>query len=261
MKTVLYACTHLDYDQIFSPLAATPGVEFVLFADRKPRFVRGWRWRPLPPQTTGMSQAMVNRFCKFFPHRLFPEADCTIYVDANTLILANLQPLIDEFLASGAAIGLFPHKQRSDIFEELDYGLKVGKIPPSDAAKGQAQLRRYLAEGLPRDHVLTENAIIFRRQGDPALEAAMDLWWSEMEAHTRRDQLSLPYVLHKTNLSRKVWDWNYKQPNPYFHRYMHRRKISDNINVYVKNLSFRGGPYRILGRAIHRVARTARNGL
>ena len=235
MRTVLYACTNLDYDQIFTPVAMTPGVDFVLFADRRPRFVSGWQWRPLPAAAAGLSPTMVNRFAKFFPHRIFPEAEVSVYVDANTLILADLAPLLAEFHASGADIGLFPHKQRFDVWEEFAFAKAVGKVPPEDAAKGEAQLAFYRAEGLPERHLLTENAIIFRRHGSARLAAAMDLWWEQMQAFTRRDQLSLPYVLHKTGLKVKLWDWNYKFENPYFRRYLHRRGPLSDLNVILKN--------------------------
>ena len=129
-RTVVYACTYLDYDQIFSPVAPTPGVDFVLFADRKPRLVRGWQWRPLPEAVDGMSQTLANRFCKFFPHAVLPEAGCSIYLDANILILGDLTPLIADFLASGADIGLFPHRERSTLAEEFEFCRQVGKIPP-----------------------------------------------------------------------------------------------------------------------------------
>ena len=235
LRTIVYACTHLDYDQIFSPVAPTPGVDFVLFADRRPLFVRGWQWRPLPAAVAGMSQTLANRYAKFFPHAVLPEADCSIYVDANTLVLGDLTPLIREFLASGADIGLFPHRERSSLAEEFEFGRQVGKIPPSDVEKGLAQLRRYREEGLPPDPPFTENAIIFRRHGSPALAPAMDLWWSELQAYTRRDQLSLPYVLFKSRLAVKLWDWNYKYQNPYFMRYPHRRGALADLNVFLKN--------------------------
>ena len=235
MRTVLYACTNLAYDQIFTPVAMTPGVEFVLFADRRPRFVRGWQWRPLPAAAAGLSPTMTNRFAKFFPHRLFPDAGCSIYVDANTLVLADLTPLLAEFFASGADIGLFPHKQRFDIHAELAHARQVGKVPEEDAERGAAQLAFYRAEGLPDDHLFTENAIIFRRHGRPALAAAMELWWEQMQTYTRRDQLSLPYVLYKSDLAVKLWDWNYKFANPYFRRYPHRRGTLRDLNELLKN--------------------------
>ena len=69
--------------RIFSPVAPTPGVEFVLFADRRPRLVRGWRWRPLPEVARGLSPTLVNRYAKFFPERILPEAEVSVYVDAT----------------------------------------------------------------------------------------------------------------------------------------------------------------------------------
>ena len=197
-RTVVYACTRLDYDQIFSPVAPTPGVEFVLFADRRPRLVRGWRWRPLPEVARSLSPTLANRYAKFFPERILPEAEISVYVDANTLILSDLTPLIAEFAASGADIGLFRHRERASLAEELAFGRQVGKIPAADAAKGEAQLAHYREAGLPPDVALTENAIIFRRHGRPALGPAMELWWAQLEEFTKRDQLSLPYVLYRS---------------------------------------------------------------
>jgi hypothetical protein len=101
--------------------------------------------------------------------------------------------------------------------------------------KGLAQLRRYRDAGLPPDPPFTENAIIFRRHGNPALEEAMQLWWSELQSYTQRDQLSLPYVLFRSQLAAKIWDWNYKYENPYFQRYLHRRGLLSDLNVFLKN--------------------------
>lgn len=245
MKTVVYACANLAYDQIYSPVVATPGVEYVLFSDRRPRFVSGWQWRPLPAEAASLGPALANRFCKFFPQRLFPEAGISIYLDANLLILGDLQPLIDDFLASGAAIGLFPHAERSDIVSEFAFCKQVGKIGPADSARGEAQLAAYAAEGLPPDHGLTENAIILRRHDAPGLDGAMDLWWQQLATYTKRDQLSLPYVLWKSGLRAKVWDWSYWSENPYFHRYIHRRGPISDIQIFLTNKRRYGTAWRV----------------
>jgi hypothetical protein len=250
MKTVLYACTNLAFDQIFPPVVRTPGVDHVLFTDRRPRRLGAWEWRPLPPETEGLSPTLVNRYAKFFPHRLFPDAEVTIYVDANTLLIGDLGPLIAEFTGSEADIGLFRHGKRADIFEEFAFALEVGRIPPRDVEKGRAQLQRYRDEGLPRDHAFTENAIIFRRHGNPALERAMELWWEELETYTKRDQLSLPYVLHKSGLRAKIWDWNYIDENPYFHRYLHRHSVLHDLNVAMKNKRYYNRVYYHLFGAV-----------
>ncbi len=63
----------------------------------------------------------------------------------------------------------------------------------------------------------------------------MDLWWQQMASYTKRDQLSLPYVLWKSDLAVKVWDWSYRRENPYFNRYPHRRGTLPDLNELLKN--------------------------
>jgi hypothetical protein len=234
MKCVLYTCTYAGYDQVFSPARQTPGLSYVIFSDRRPRLVRSWEWRPMPAATRGMSPALVNRYCKFFPHRLFPEAEVSVYVDGNTMIVGDLSPLLAEFAASGAEIGLFAHRERGSAAAELGFAVRSGKLAAADAERGQRQLARYRAEGLPEDHALTENGVIFRRHGGPRLDAAMALWWEEITAHLPRDQISLPFVLHRTGIGAKVWDWNYKYENPYFLKYPHRDTLAVNIGTHLK---------------------------
>ena len=239
-RVVVYTCTFLSYDQIFPPVRRTPGVDYVLFSDRRPRLLSGWEWRPLPEAVRSMSQTMTNRYCKFFPHRLFPEADLSIYVDGNTLILEDLGPLLADFEAAGAGIGLFAHKERDSLLDELAWGERTGKIPPEEVERAAEQVARYRAAGMPPDHLLTENGIIFRRHADPDLGPAMELWWDELCAYSRRDQLSLPYVLHTTGIATKVWDWNYKYHNPYFLRYPHRSGFSVDLAVALRSHMLRG---------------------
>ena len=263
-KTVVYTCTFLDYDEIYTPIEMTPGVDYVLYADRAPRFVRGWRWRPLPPEVEGLSRSMANRYCKFFPHKLFPDADVSIYVDGKTLIAGNLAPLIAEFVESGAEIGLFRHPKRSDVVEELALCKEIGKISPEDHHRGDAQIEAYFADGLPREHLLTENGILLRRHDGPGLAPAMEMWWDEMNRHTPRDQLSLPYVLYKTQLPIKLWTWDYRRNNPYFMRYPHKKLkkaqgLAHQIEMYTFVQRRRKGAAGLMFRGLNYAVRTFRS--
>jgi hypothetical protein len=245
-RPVVYTCTFLDYDDIYTPVVVSPGVDYVLFSDRKPPLVGGWRWRPMPPETAGMSQTLANRYCKFFPHRLFPDAQLSLYVDGNTLMCGDVWPLLRAFTDSGAALGLFRHQMRDNIEEEVAYCLQVGKIAPAEAAKAELQLKAYAKAGLPAEHVLTENGVLLRRHDAPGLDAAMTLWREELERHTRRDQISLPYVVHATGVSVEIFDWDYKRDNPYFQRYPHRRQLRRRIRTYFRIQAMRGPVHRWL---------------
>ena len=266
MKIVVYTCTFPDYDFIHAPFVITPGVEYVLHTPAAPRHLRGWTWRPLPPEVAGLSQTMANRYCKFFPYKLFPDADVTIYMDGNILPRGDLRPLIDEFLASDAEIGLFRHPYRDTLDDELDFCKKVGKVRPEDIGKADAQVAGYYSDGLPRDSVLTQNGIIFRRHDGPHLGAAMQMWWEHMQTHVPRDQLSGPYVMWKSGLTSSVWPWIYSRANPYFLWYPHREKAAApgfDLEMYAFVQKHRTGPggraMGLLHSVVRRLRGTGRN--
>lgn len=261
MKIVVYTCTFPDYDFIHAPLVITPGVDYVLFGPSSPIDVKGWQWRTLPSEVEGFSQTMANRYCKIFPHRLFPDADVTIYVDGNITPRGDLRPLVDEFVGSGAEIGLFKHPRRNTLDEELAICKQSGKVKPADHGKADTQIATYFADGLPRDRVLTQNGVIIRRHDGPQLEAAMQMWWDHMQMYAPRDQLSGPYVMWKSDLSMKVWPWIYSRENPYFLSFAHRAKAAApgfNLEMYAYVEKHRPGLTGGVLGLVHSVVRRLR---
>lgn len=261
MRCVVYTCAFPDYDFIFDPLVMTPGVAHVVFGPPTLKRLKGWQWRPLPKAVDGFSQTMANRYCKFFPHRLFPDADITIYVDGNITVCGDIRPLIEEFIASDADIGLFKHPVRSTLGEELDICKKAGKIRVEEYEKADAQIAAYFQDGLPGDYILTQNGIIFRRNDRTNVVAAMTLWWNHMERYVWRDQLSGPYVIWKSQLSVKIWDWIYSKENPFFILYSHKVKhasLGFEFEIYAQVHKHKPGLSRHVFRFLHAVVRRLR---
>ncbi len=54
-------------------------------------------------------------------------------------------------------------------------------------------------DGFPSNYGLFENNIIFREHHDRDVIKIMNDWWRWVENYSRRDQLSLTYVLWKNN--------------------------------------------------------------
>ena len=107
-----------------------------------------------PRRSGACRQTLANRYAKFFPYAVLPEADCSIYLDANTLVLGDLTPLVAEFLASGADIGLFPHRERSTIAEEFEFAPAGGQDPARGRGEG-----RGAAPPLPRGRAAARPAL------------------------------------------------------------------------------------------------------
>ena len=235
--------------------------KFVIFSDRRPRFLYGWEWRQIPDTIRGLDQTRINRFCKFFPHKLFDNFDVSVYIDGNILLKSDISKLVQEFIESDADIGLFKHSCRNNIEEEYKFSFDNGKIKENEKTLAAEQMSKYRAYKSAYDAELTENAIIFRRHDRVRIQTAMALWWEEIERYCKRDQLSLPYALAESGAKKFVWPWNFRNDNPFFYRYPHR--VGDLRDVYTFIGNVAQGPSWISGvaRLMVRGVRWSRRGL
>ncbi|MEM9250060.1 MAG: glycosyltransferase domain-containing protein [Pseudomonadota bacterium] len=253
MRKVVYTCTFADYDTLLSPIRRTEGAEFLHFSDKPASFATAWQHRTLPEAVSARPQNEANRYCKLFPHRVLPQTDVSIYVDGNILLLDDLTPLIEAFVASGADIALFPPNHPRSVAQEIELVLKGDRLTPERAEAARKELSVYRREG-HSDLPVTMNGILFRRHGRPRLEALMQAWWDEITRWAMRDQFSLPRLLAASDVTVHAWDFPYGWGDPYFLRLPHLPKtyarkfgwVSDTV-VAARMLS----PYKPLCRLVH----------
>jgi hypothetical protein len=62
------------------------------------------------------------------------------------------------------------------------------------------QMDRYRRDQMPADFGLSENNVLLRYHGDSHIRGVMELWWQEVAGGSRRDQLSLSYVLWRRGI-------------------------------------------------------------
>ncbi len=220
MAVAIYTCDVGGVDWPHRPQARTPGARLVRFADAPARRSAPWEHAPLPAMPGGLSPRLRSRYPKILPHRVLPEAEINVWVDGNVVILADLTPLIDAFRRSGADMALFAHPSGRTVSAEIDAARERGLVGGDGAA--EALRRRYAAAGV-LDTPVTENAILFRRAGSLALEAAMERWWAELTEQTERDQICLAHALSGQGVRVHRWDWHFDDPGcPWFRRVPHR---------------------------------------
>lgn len=222
-KIIVYSAVTSSYDMVFKPKVCTENVQYVLFSDQ-PGETSGWNVLPIK-NMVHKEGALTNRWYKFFPHEVFEDAEYSVYVDGNIRIIGDLGPLIQEFKESGAALGVFRHLERTNISQEAEACLELGKFDDQDKDLVKDQLEMYSESGVPPNLPLTDNGIIFRWHKHPKLSGAMSSWWAQLRSFSKRDQISLPYVVWKDNLPVKKWDWSFRVNNSYFEVYPHRRSL------------------------------------
>jgi len=214
MSIAVYTAIFGDIDRLWSvyPLASR-GADRVCFSDRLRREVGLWTDEQPPglqKGTTGLAvvptweQRLVEpewlarrtaRHYKALPQRYMPNADVWIWVDGNVRLLADPREIVERYLGD-ASLAIFKHPDRVCLYEEARFCAKKGK---DKSAVLYRQMRRYQANGMPENWGLPETRCVIRRNTE-AMQALNEAWWSELERHSVRDQVSLPFVCWKRGI-------------------------------------------------------------
>ncbi|MBL4613318.1 MAG: DUF616 domain-containing protein [Magnetovibrio sp.] len=197
MKRVIYTVIVNGYDRLIEP-EAYPGWDFICFTDGKRIGLRAklglskWQVRQLPSED--MDSFRHSRLPKILPHRYLADYDYSVYIDGNARLLCD--PAVQLETMGWPALAIAQHPYRGTVFEEIEECIRQGKAPRDLL---QAQRDAYRADGLPEDTTLLENNFLLRRHNHPQVIELMQAWWEQMNTHSHRDQLSLPYVAWKQN--------------------------------------------------------------
>lgn len=200
-KLVVYTCITNDYDdlkeiEIYKYL--NNNWDYVCFSDNENLIKQGqlgiWEVRPL--QFAELDNTRNNRWHKLLPHRIFPEYEESIYIDANINILSSF--LCDEIEKRHESFILPKHFKNLCIYSEYNdvkkAGLDEDKIIDSE-------LEVIKQSGMPENFGFAENNILYRKHHEAQIVKIDEEWWSMVENYAKRDQLSLVYILWKNNIN------------------------------------------------------------
>lgn len=222
-KIVVYTCITNSYDWLLPPLSSPMNVDYVCYSDSHKLNNGGWEVREVPETLRSLPANLVNRHFKIFPHEFFSDYDWSIYVDGNLRILNDLSDIVDEMSREGDLVGCPGHPERSTILEEVPVCKSLGKFSETDLQLIDGQINKYLADGMPEDQPLTENNFIVRKHSDPRVQELMGLWWEHIERYTKRDQISFPYVVWRSGVPVKRFDFAGSIDNQYIKKISHRK--------------------------------------
>lgn len=177
MRKIIYSVLVGPYDTV-APAVPFDGWEYVLFTDQ-PITPPGWQIRPL--EWTCGCPIRTSRYHKILAP---PQADITIYIDANMTI--NAHP--DTFVKEG--LGLRLHPSRKTMMEEAEAVIEMGLDTKANVLLTLDKYRTV--------RQLYECGVIVRNQSH--LDFTNIVWWNVYQSASHRDQLTLPHVLHRLNI-------------------------------------------------------------
>jgi hypothetical protein len=207
-RIVVYTAIFGHYDRLNEPECVNSGFDYVCFTDNEKLNAKHWKMIYLPSRPG--DPAILNRKVKVLPHLFLPEYEYSIYIDGNVDITGNLQELISKYLGT-QQIAFFSHPERNCIYEEAKILKELssqGRYTRGNGDVIEKQMDKYKGFGYPVNNGLIAGGIILRRHNHPDIIRAMECWWEELNAHSKRDQLSFNYVAWQNSLEYAIIDGN-----------------------------------------------------
>lgn len=196
-KIAIYTCIIGAYDVLRLPENLSPEIDYHVFTDLALNGYGVFTMHPVGPICKA-DPALRSRYSKLQACHSLQGYDVVIYADANVLIRGDLTDMVGDFIASGDSLGFVPHPARDCLYDEA---VDCFIAKRDSASKIVPQMLAYKQEGYPAHQGLYEANLFAFRADHPGVKAFFDAWWAQLAAGSRRDQLSLGYVLWKSGLT------------------------------------------------------------
>jgi len=207
------------YDAIKEPETISDMADYFVFTDQDlpPNSV----WQKCELEYFDADPTRMARFIKTHPHLYFSDYDWALWVDANLQLNVTPEQVIAPIVRE-AVLATWIHPLRNCIFDEA---IECAKRSKDDDGVMDQQMKRYQAASYPALNGLFETSVMASKMGDPSIKALMNSWWAEIEQGSRRDQLSLPFIVHqhKVKVGQLAPKGVCMRSDPRFNYYRHQK--------------------------------------
>lgn len=198
-KIAVYTCITGDYDNLNDPLFCPDNCDFYVITNLS--VPKNSKWQRINPnlyiKNHNLTNIEINRYFKMFPQILFPEYKYSVYVDGNIELATDVTEFVNRISDKGMAF--FKHAQRKSVYREAEACVAWGKAKKEDVDNWVQFLKK---KKMPEDYGLVQCSVIARDHSSQIMRKVMKEWWNLFyEGKVKRDQLLLPYVLMKNNIS------------------------------------------------------------
>lgn len=200
-RIAVYTCIIGAYDHLTEPQFKPNNIDYYVITDQSVPSGSAWSLLDISHiknELSHFSAIEKNRWYKMHPHLLFPDYNYSLYLDGNIRPFSDLTECINRIGSCGIATHC--HYMRDCVYQEAQAIFQRGKDVPERIKSHFCFLEE---RGMPKGYGLADCSVIARRHHDTFCMSLMDQWWQEFLAHSRRDQLSFPYVLFKNSVPMK----------------------------------------------------------
>lgn len=205
MKKVIYTAIFNNYDSVKRPKYVNEDYDYRLFVDEETYISQHKNIKDSIYKTTILTDVtdgfMKAKDIKINPEKYLPNYDSSIYVDGSFQQIGDVNNFLNQTKRS---YKMCNHPNRVCIYEEAKVCINQRVDSPE---RIKAQIDRYKTDGFPANYGLIMGGIIARVHNKKSKRINY-AWWNEIVNGSRRDQLSMNYVLWKLNEKVGVSDYD-----------------------------------------------------
>lgn len=195
-RIAVYTCITGGYDGLLEPLIKPENVDYYVVTDMEIKPDSKWKKIDINnySQLAEYDNTRKARYVKTHPHIFFEGYEFSIWVDSNFRIISDLTKFIKN-IGENVPFASHWHPYRNSIYDELEACVLRNK---DNKELMEEQIFQYKQEGMPDNFGLIETNFIVRKHMNFKCIELMENWWNNILKWSKRDQLSLPYVIWKS---------------------------------------------------------------
>ena len=198
-RLVVYTALVGAKEPLNNPLEILPAnagtdlaLDFVCITDDATLTSPVWRFMLLP--TAHLPPEKLSRRPKALPHEYFPDAQHSLYID-NTVCFKRLPQASDLATDQPYLFRAFRHARHTQLAQEA---FAIAMLGYEDVGIICQQLDFYASRGaLDAITPLTTATVLLRQHHHPAVQQFGRVWWENILAFAKRDQLSFDFALRQ----------------------------------------------------------------
>ena len=193
-QIAIYTCVVGEYDEVEEPEIIENNCDYYIISDKEPKKNTIYNYINIDKilGKSDLDDTRKNRYCKINVHKVFPQYRYSIYIDGNIVLKKRIAHYIQK-LPKTRIIAL-ARAGYTSLYAEALRCMMHGR---DDKRKFLDQTEKYWLEGMPEDFGLVAPTMMVREHNNPICRKLMEEWWEEVAKYSKRDMISLPYVLWK----------------------------------------------------------------
>lgn len=199
---VIYTCFTGNYDSLQLQNYLDNSFDYVCFTDSSEllQYNNFGSWKIKPLSFSELDNTRNARWHKTHPHILFPDYSESIWIDGNINIISNY--VFDEIQNRHNEILIPTHWKDNCIYKEIENVKNIIVPSGGETIENVNKMLSFLNQNkFPANYGLNETNFIYRKHNTPEIITMMEEWWTFIKDFSKRDQLSLSYILWKHGIN------------------------------------------------------------